>query len=104
MASVPRRSRSIPPVPIPEPTPAVDQLAHQVAAAASVGFSVGGDHALVDAPGRFDLDVPVGGEQGFESAALPVGEQIGSGVQGPPGGIQRSSMPIYPAHSQNCNG
>ena len=36
----------------------------------AVGFSVGGDHALVDAPGRFDLDVLVDGEKGGQPVPL----------------------------------
>ena len=44
-------------------------VAHQLAALGSVGFAVGGDHPLVDAPGGFDLDVLVGGEQGVEPVA-----------------------------------
>jgi len=37
---------------------------------------------LVDAPGGFDLDVIVAGEQGSEPVLLPVGEEVGAGVQG----------------------
>ena len=36
--------------------------------AAAVRVAVGGDHPLVDAPGRLDLDVLLGGEQGGEDA------------------------------------
>jgi len=53
----------------------------------AVGVAVGGDQALVDAPGRFDFDVIIGGEQVFQALLLPVGEQVGSGVQGPPGTV-----------------
>jgi hypothetical protein len=56
-----------------------DELLHQFAASFPVGFAVGGDHVLVDAPGRFDLDVLRDREQGFEtgccfsvSSAAPV--------------------------------
>jgi hypothetical protein len=61
-------------------------------AAGPVGFAVGGDHALVDPPGRFDLDVVVAGEQGFEPRPLLVGEQAGAGVQGPPGPVERIDL------------
>ena len=44
-------------------------LLHQLAAAGAVGVAVGGDHALVDAPGRLDLDVVVVGEQRVEPVA-----------------------------------
>jgi len=44
-------------------TDRVDQLLHQLPSPGSVGFAVGGDHALVDAPGDLDLDVRVGLEQ-----------------------------------------
>ena len=64
-------------------------LAISCAAAGPVGFAVGGDHALVDAPGRFDLDVLVVGEQRLEPLLLLVGEQVGAGVQGPAGPVER---------------
>ena len=48
----------------------VDQLHHQLATTSSVGFTVGDDHALLDAPGRFDLDVVVVGEQLLEPFPL----------------------------------
>ena len=54
----------------------------------SVRFAVGGDHALVDAPGRFNFDVVVAGEQRVQSLCLLVGEEVGAGVQGPPGGVE----------------
>jgi len=60
-----------------------------LAASGAVGFAVGGDHALVDAPGRLGLDVLVGLEQGLQSLCLLVGEQVGAGVQGPPRGVER---------------
>ena len=50
---------------------------------------VGGDHPLVDAPGGLDLDVLIDGEQGRESGGLLVGEQVGTGVQGSPGTVER---------------
>jgi len=50
-----------------------------------VGFAVGGDHALIDGPGRFDLDVLIGAEQVVETLFLLVGEQVGAGVQHPAG-------------------
>ena len=37
---------------------------------------VGGDHALIDPLGRFDLDVGVIGEQCFQPLLLLVGEQV----------------------------
>jgi hypothetical protein len=44
---------------------------------------------LQDPPGGLDLDVVLVGEQCGEAFALPVGEQVGAGVQGPPGPVQR---------------
>ena len=44
---------------------------------------------LVDRPGGLDLDVRVAGEQGVQPASLSVGEQVGAGVQGPPGPVER---------------
>jgi hypothetical protein len=67
----------------------IDQVHHQLAATDSVGLPVGGDHALVDAPGRFDLDVRVVGEQRLEPLLLFVGEQVGAGVQGAAGPVER---------------
>src|SRR5690554_2255127 len=67
----------------------LDQRCHQLAALRAVGLPVGADHALVDAPGGFDLDVLVGGEERFDPLALSVGEQVGSGVQGPSGAVER---------------
>ena len=40
----------------------VDHRPHHLLRLVLVGFAVGGDDALVDAPGRFDLDVLLGGE------------------------------------------
>ena len=39
---------------------------------------------LVDAPGGLDLNVLVGREQVDKPSLLLVGEQVGTGVQGPP--------------------
>ena len=50
--------------------------------AGPVGFSVGGDHPLVDPPGRLDLDVLLAREQGLSPQLLPLGQQSGPGVQG----------------------
>jgi hypothetical protein len=66
-----------------------DELDHECAAAGAVGFAVGGDHPLVDAPGGFDLDVVVGGEQRLQALVLCAGEEVGAGVQGAPGPVQR---------------
>jgi hypothetical protein len=67
----------------------LDQLAHELSPSGPVGLAVGGDHALVDAPGRFDLDVFLGLEQVVQALRLLVGKQVGSGVQGPPRGVER---------------
>jgi hypothetical protein len=56
---------------------------------ARVGLSVGGDHALVDAPGGLDLDVLVGREQRAQARPLLVGEQVVAGVEGPPRPVER---------------
>jgi hypothetical protein len=39
--------------------------------------------------GGLDLDVLIDGEQGGESGGLLVGEQVGTGVQGSPGTVER---------------
>ncbi len=67
----------------------VDQVGHLLLASGAVGFAVGADHALVDPPGRLDLDVVLAVEQRGQALSLPVGEQVGSGVQGPPGAVER---------------
>ena len=56
----------------------VDHGLHHGLAMLLVGFAVGGDHALVDAPGRLDLDVLRDREQGFETGLLLLGEQRGA--------------------------
>ena len=68
------------------------KLMHQLLALATVGFAVGGDHPLVDAPGRLNLDVLIEGEQVDEAVRLHVGEQPGAGVQGTPGGVERVAL------------
>jgi hypothetical protein len=67
----------------------LDQLDHQLAARGWVGVPVGGDHPPVDAPGGLDVDVLIDGEQGGESGGLFVCEQVGTGVQGSPGTVER---------------
>jgi hypothetical protein len=62
---------------------------HDLAPPGAVGFTVGGDHSLVDAPGGFDFDVSIGGEQLLEPSALLVGEEVRAGVQGAPGPVER---------------
>ena len=61
----------------------------KLATTSPVGFAVGGDHALVDAPGRFDLNVVVVGEQRLEPLLLLVGEELDAGVQGAAGPVER---------------
>jgi hypothetical protein len=65
------------------------RLDHQLAARGWLGVPVGGDHPLADAPGGLDLDVHIDGEQRRESGGLLVGEQVGPGVQGSPGTVER---------------
>jgi hypothetical protein len=59
----------------------VDQCLHHRAASVAVGFTVGGDGALIDRPCGLDLDMLVDGEQRLQSGFLFVGEQIGLGEQ-----------------------
>ena len=44
---------------------------------------------LVDASGGLDLDVLIDGEQRRESGRLLIGEQVGTGMQGSPGTVER---------------
>lgn len=57
---------------------------HQLFALLPTGFAVGGDDALVDAPARFDLDMPFAREQGLETGVLRVSEESCAGIQGAP--------------------
>lgn len=61
----------------------VDHGAHQLLRLLLVGLSVGVHDALVDAPGRLDLDVLFDREDRFEAGVLLVGEQAGPGMQSP---------------------
>ena len=71
-----------------------DQAGHHRSAGGPVGVAVGGDHALVDAPGHLDLDVVLDREQRMDPLLLLVGEQVGAGVQGAPGGVELSLIHI----------
>ncbi len=62
-----------------------------VFAAARSGFAVGGDDALVDAPGRLDLDVRLNGEHDSEPLVLPVGEQLDAALALPCRWTQRAA-------------
>jgi len=70
----------------------LDQLLHRLLALGPVGFAVGGDHPLVDAPGRLYLDVLIDRELVGQPLLLLVGEQVRSGVQGPPRGVERVAL------------
>src|SRR5690606_4213334 len=52
----------------------------------------GGDHPLVDAPGHLDRDVLLNREERLQARLLLVGEQVGAGVQGPAGGVERVAL------------
>jgi hypothetical protein len=67
----------------------VDQAGHLLSALAAVGVPVGGDHLLVDAPGRLHLDIGVGGAQVLEALSLLAGEQVGAGKQCSSGPVER---------------
>jgi len=62
---------------------------HHGPALFAVVVAVGGEHLLVDTPGRLDLDVLIPGEQGLDPGPLPVGEQVNARVQGPPRPVER---------------
>lgn len=67
----------------------VDDSLHEVLPGVFVGVAVGGDHAWVDAPRRFDLDMLLDLEHSVEAGVLAVGEEVGAGVQGPPRPVER---------------
>src|SRR4051794_24379981 len=70
----------------------VDQLLHPLPTSGPVGLTVGGDHPLVDPPSRLDLRVLVDREQATQPLSLLAGEQVGAGVEGPAGGIERVAL------------
>ena len=70
-------------------TEGVDDLVQRGLAGGSVGVAVGGDDALVDAPGGLDLDVVLVGEDGGEPVVLSVGEQLCPGAQDPADAVER---------------
>ena len=70
-----------------------DELFHQASSRGWIGGAVGGDHVLVDAPGRFDLDVVVVAEQGVQAGLLFGGEQTGARVEGPAGAVEGVAGP-----------
>ena len=51
-----------------------DQLGEEFSTVAAVLVPVGGDHALVDAPGRLEFDVEIGDEQRPQPVGLFVAE------------------------------
>jgi len=53
----------------------VDDGGHHGLAAASVGVSVGGDHALIEAPAQFDREMGLVSEYGFQPGSLAGSEQ-----------------------------
>ena len=63
----------------------IDHRPHHLLRLLLVGFAVGGDDALVDAPGRFDLDVLLDGEYRVEAGGLLLGEEARAGVKGAAG-------------------
>ena len=67
----------------------VDDRDHHGLAASPVGVAVGGDDALVDAPGHLDREVVVVGEHRFQPCLLAAGEQRKAGAQGAPHPVER---------------
>lgn len=66
-----------------------DHGLHHLLGLLLVRFPVGRDDALVDAPGRFDLDVLLAREHGLQSRPLTVGEQARAGVESAAGLVER---------------
>jgi hypothetical protein len=75
----------------------IDDGCHQLLRRLPIGFAVGGDHALVDAPGRLDLDVLGDREQCLETGLLPVSEQLRAGVEDAAGLVERIVFAAPPA-------
>src|SRR5699024_6717262 len=66
-----------------------DDLLHHHSGSGPVGFSIGSDHGLVDLPGRLDRSMLLAAEQAAEALALPLGQQLGPGVEGAAGLVER---------------
>jgi len=67
----------------------VDHGSHHLLPGLLVGVPVRGDDPLVDAPGRFHLDVLVDREQRGQPCPLRVGEEVVAGVQSPTRHVER---------------
>ena len=74
-------------------TDRVDECLHELFPSGAVRFAVGGNDALVDAPGCLDFCVIVRNEQGLQPVLLLVSEQIVPGVQGPASCVERVPGP-----------
>lgn len=78
-----------------------DQLGHQSPATSPVLITIGGDHPLVDAPGRLDLDVDIVNEQRPQPVSLLSGEKVRAGVQSPARFVERiASEPAVAVDSE----
>jgi hypothetical protein len=76
----------------------VDRCAELGFRGAAVGVSVGGDDALVDAPGRFNFDVALVGEHGVQAGVLLVSGQLDAGAQHAADAVERlTGAPAVPA-------
>lgn len=71
-----------------------DELVHHCFGLHPVGFSVGGDHGLVDLPGRFDRGVLLVGEEDAEAFFLAVGQQAHPGVEGAARLVERAVLAV----------
>lgn len=60
----------------------VDHGLHPLLAPGLVRFPVGGDDALIDAPGRLDIEVFLAGEHSLQPGVPTLDEETGAGVQG----------------------
>ncbi len=67
----------------------IDHRPHHLLRLLLVGFAVGGDDALVDAPGRFDLDVLLDREHRVQPCSLLLGEEAHAGVEGAADPVER---------------
>ncbi|KQT01254.1 hypothetical protein [Cellulomonas sp. Leaf395] len=78
----------------------LDERAHELPAAVPVGFAVGADHALVDAPVASTWTL-VDAKQVAQALVLALGEQVRAGVQSPAGAVERVGE-TAPARWHRC--
>lgn len=81
----------------------IDHALHGLPPGGAIRVAVGGDHALVDPPGRLDLDMLLRGEQCLQAGLLPVNEEPRPGMESAAGRVERVALPSAPAEHVALN-